>query len=382
MAHPRRNQVFRDVGSSFHEPDDADFVEVIETEFDEQDALLLCSDGLSDMVPSATIEQTVRRHAGSPGRVVEALIQEANEAGGKDNVTAVYVEGSAFAQASRHGAESGEPLPAATTTRLGRLRTHPGAWLVAGLVAGLIIGAGVAWVLTRDTRLASGGRTLVVRSASAPATPETFGTIADALATAVPRDVVQVDPGEYAEAVVLPDGVSLRARIPGSVALVGRSGQAGWIALVAAGRLGHRISGIRVIGRPDARIGVGLQLTGHDIDVDDVSVEGVVELAFDIANDGVITVRASRTSATDGTPLRLGAGSRPTVRQNHFVHRAGARAAADIAPDATTDGVTDNLFIGYSEIVKGPPSRNAQLTASNIVLAGASKPATPGRRTP
>ena len=40
------------------------------------------------------------------------------------------------------------------------------------------------------------------------------------MAAAAPRDTVQIGPGEYAETVVLSDGVNLVAREPGSVTLV------------------------------------------------------------------------------------------------------------------------------------------------------------------
>ena len=55
MRHPRRNEVFRDVGSEEHAPDDADFIEIQRIPFEPDCALLLCSDGLSDQVPSAEI---------------------------------------------------------------------------------------------------------------------------------------------------------------------------------------------------------------------------------------------------------------------------------------------------------------------------------------
>src|SRR5688572_33367784 len=96
MKHPRRNEVFRDVGSAFHEPDDPDFIELVEATFEPDAALLLCSDGLSDMVSSAVILRTVREHAGAPDRVAQSLIDAANKAGGKDNITVVYVEGTDF----------------------------------------------------------------------------------------------------------------------------------------------------------------------------------------------------------------------------------------------------------------------------------------------
>ena len=55
--------------------------------------LLLCSDGLTDLVPSASIRQIVEQFAGDPQAVARALVAAANDAGGKDNVTVVYVEG-------------------------------------------------------------------------------------------------------------------------------------------------------------------------------------------------------------------------------------------------------------------------------------------------
>jgi len=101
MHHPRRNELFRDVGGVLHDKDDVDFVEVIEAAWDGDQALLLCTDGLTDMVPSATIEQIVRRHAGRPQEVADALVDAANAIGGHDNVTVVYAEGAAFATRSR-----------------------------------------------------------------------------------------------------------------------------------------------------------------------------------------------------------------------------------------------------------------------------------------
>ena len=100
MKHPRRSEVFRDVGSAFHEPDDPDFIELVEATFEPDAALLLCSDGLSDMISSAVILRTVREQAGAPDRVVQSLIDAANKAGGKDNITVVYAEGADFAAAS------------------------------------------------------------------------------------------------------------------------------------------------------------------------------------------------------------------------------------------------------------------------------------------
>src|SRR5687767_4253083 len=101
MRHPRRNEVFRDVGSTYRDKDEQEFVDIIEEPLERDSALLVCSDGLSDMLPSPTIAHIVRQHAGDPARVVEALVAAANDAGGKDNVTVVYAEGPQFAASVR-----------------------------------------------------------------------------------------------------------------------------------------------------------------------------------------------------------------------------------------------------------------------------------------
>ena len=102
MRHPRRNEVYRDVGSDPHGAGDPEFIEIQTVPFEPDAAFLLCSDGLSDLVPSGAIARIVDRHAGDLDGTVGSLVAAANDAGGKDNVTVVYVEGDRFA-ASRHG---------------------------------------------------------------------------------------------------------------------------------------------------------------------------------------------------------------------------------------------------------------------------------------
>src|SRR3954464_3785741 len=97
MHHPRRNEVYRDVGSDPHEPDDPEFIDAYEIAFEPDSALLLCSDGLTDLVHSSCLRDIVRRFAGRPDQVVKELIDAANAAGGKDNISVVYVEGERFA---------------------------------------------------------------------------------------------------------------------------------------------------------------------------------------------------------------------------------------------------------------------------------------------
>jgi PPM family protein phosphatase len=50
--------------------------------------MLLCSDGLTEMVPAETIEKILQREL-DPRSACENLIAEANRMGGKDNITAI-----------------------------------------------------------------------------------------------------------------------------------------------------------------------------------------------------------------------------------------------------------------------------------------------------
>ena len=91
MNHPRRNEVLRTVGSAPHRIDDVGFLESGEADFGLGDGLLLCSDGLTDMLPRATIEAVLTQAGSAPSldAPLGELIRLANEAGGHDNITVV-----------------------------------------------------------------------------------------------------------------------------------------------------------------------------------------------------------------------------------------------------------------------------------------------------
>lgn len=334
MRHPRRNEVFRDVGSALRVPDDPDFIEVIETRFEEDSAMLLCSDGLSDMLATTVIERTVRQRAGDPCVVAQALIDAANDAGGTDNVTAVYVEGPRFAS----------PQP-------GRARSASRAtWLTLGTLLGFAIALEIPSLMALDTPLLPRpARRLVVGGDGS----DRYPTIGAALRVARPADVVQLEPGLYAEAVVLPDGVDLVAKEPGTAVLVAPPSRPEWVGLTIHGRLGNRVSGLRVRGQPDAPMTVGVRLAGNNVVLDDVAIEGTIGVGVDVERDGAILVRGCRFSEVEGVPLRIGAKARPVIRQSLFVRPAGGELAAfEIAAEATP-GLIDNLLVGYSEVLRG-----------------------------
>lgn len=84
-THPRRNVVTRALGSVAVLRADHWLLPVIGG-----DRFLLCSDGLSGELPDEVIPPLLA--VGPPQHAAEALVVAANEAGGRDNVTAVVVD--------------------------------------------------------------------------------------------------------------------------------------------------------------------------------------------------------------------------------------------------------------------------------------------------
>ena len=57
----------------------------------EGDVLLLCSDGLSNMLEDNQIEKILKENAEDMKQAGERLVQQANEAGGKDNISVILI---------------------------------------------------------------------------------------------------------------------------------------------------------------------------------------------------------------------------------------------------------------------------------------------------
>jgi len=167
MAHPRRHEVFRDVGSRRREPDEEDFIEMKEFLFKPDAAILLCSDGLSDALTSAEILEIIERYDGDPAQVAGELVEAANVAGGNDNITAIFVAGSEFlgnaspamAEARARnsitkardeivaevGDESAAEPARGAMGAIGRVLTTRAAFLVYGFLLGVVLALALRW---------------------------------------------------------------------------------------------------------------------------------------------------------------------------------------------------------------------------------------------
>ncbi len=352
MRHPRRNEVYRDVGSEEHAPGDADFIELQRIPFEPDSALLLCSDGLTDQVGSSEIQRAVERHAGEPARAIEELIGAANAAGGKDNVTVVVVEGESFT-ASAAGAPG-----AAGGGAMGRAL-----WFVAGLA----LAAAGAWFsrsLWVPQPVVEKARVLAVGRGAA------YPSIVAALAAARAGDTIDVAAGEYSEQVHLASGVTLRSHVP-RAAILRAAPLASGPAAMAENVEGARLSGFRILAAKNMPIATGILLQNSNVEVDDVEVDGAgvgVEIRgtanpvlranaiHDCANQGVLILGASEAwiSHNDirrnkGGGLAARDGARPALVGNVF-----EKNAVEVPEDMRQTVLERNTFLDL-----GAPAKKA-----------------------
>lgn len=86
-THPNKNIITRALGTNREVKADC-----FEIEVNEGDVLLLCSDGLSNMLEDEKIEDIIRKNKDDMKMTGEQLVKEANDAGGKDNISVVLIQ--------------------------------------------------------------------------------------------------------------------------------------------------------------------------------------------------------------------------------------------------------------------------------------------------
>ncbi|HEX3742399.1 MAG TPA: protein phosphatase 2C domain-containing protein [Bryobacteraceae bacterium] len=360
MRHPRRNEVFRDVGSEEHAPDDADFIEVQRVLFQPDSALLLCSDGLSDQVDSHAIQQMVESNAGNPEEAVRRLVGAANAAGGKDNVTVVLVEGESFT------------APPAGTVLPGRREKPEEESLMARILwfaGGLAVAAAAAW-FTRTMwvppAVVEKPRVLLV------GTGTSYPSIAAAMSAARAGDTVEVPGGEYNEQVHLAAGVTLRSRVPREAVLRAAPLNTG-PAVIGENISGARFTGFRILVAKDLPISTGILLDNAGVEVDDVEVDGA-GIGIEVRGTASPVLRADsiHDCITDGV-LILG-GSQAWISHNDIRRNKGAGLAAR---DGAHPALLDNVF--EKNVVEVPDEMKTAVKERNLLL---DLPVTPRRTAP
>ncbi|HTS61180.1 MAG TPA: protein phosphatase 2C domain-containing protein [Candidatus Acidoferrales bacterium] len=301
MRHPRRNEVYRDVGSEEHAPGDAGFIEIQRIPFEPDSALLLCSDGLSDQVTSNEIRAAVERHAGMPDAAVRDLIAAANRAGGKDNVTVLLMEGEDFVA-----------KPGAARQR------SPWSGRLLMFVAGALAALGGAWLARDSWRPAP----VVIR----PRTITVKDTIAAAMEEARPGDTVLVPAGEYREQVRLKSGVTLQARVPREP-VIRAAPMSGGPAVIAEKVAGARLSGLRIVADAQTPLNIGIDLRDSQAEIDDVEVKGA-GIGIEIHGGASPVIRASAIRDCGAEGVLIVGASQAWLSHNLIQANKGAGIAA------------------------------------------------------
>ena len=85
--HPNKNIITRALGG--HPEVIADFFEVT---VGEDDRILMCTDGLSNMVEDEEMEELLRDYQDDPELAARELVQRANDNGGRDNITVIMIK--------------------------------------------------------------------------------------------------------------------------------------------------------------------------------------------------------------------------------------------------------------------------------------------------
>lgn len=89
-SHPQRNVIYRSLGAGRKKVE----VDIFQITLEPDDALLLCCDGLWEMVRRPDLERELKAKQ-SPQSICDRLIDLANEHGGEDNISAIVVQASA-----------------------------------------------------------------------------------------------------------------------------------------------------------------------------------------------------------------------------------------------------------------------------------------------
>jgi PPM family protein phosphatase len=375
MRHPRRNEVYRDVGSDPHEQTDADFIDLLEIPFEPDAALLLCSDGLTDLVESATINHVVSELAGRPHEVVNALIDAANDAGGKDNVTIVYVEGELFAAsrarsrlaaAAAHETSRGSTSarrPAALDVRDSdappRQRLTTSQRVVGTALVALLAIAITAALIRWRPSWPSWPVPMPVAEELPGATSSTSGvvivrpteSIAEALGRAQPGSQIVVEPGEYRERLVLKDGVRVISRVPrgAAIRLPGSASEAD-PAVVATDVSNAEFAGFRIIGDAATPLGTGVLVKGSQVSIVDVEITGALTVAIDLSEMAGGSVTGSNIHDNPGPALAIRSGASPRIAHNVFARNGlSERARASLIIEGDTEpSIVGNVFQGVT----------------------------------
>lgn len=356
MQHPRRNEVFRDVGAALHEPEDEQFIEIRTFAFPADGALLLCSDGLSDVLTSVEIAAILDGFNGETQRTVQQLIEAANHAGGPDNISVVLIAAPEFA-----GQESSAMSDSRARHAITRIRTPESGWpqwikILLWLMIGIAVGVAIPLLLTWyaqqraiPNNVSNAPRSLPQHTAVNSA--DALGII-KALSTAIPGDTVDVPPGQYLGPLVMKEGVNIESARPGQVVVRSDPKSANYpgIAIVASGIQDARVRGLLVTGDETHPLRVGMLIQNSAVEADELDVSGAIEAGILIEGGSHPLLLANLLHGNSGPGAVVRDQSSPRLDGNFITGnglspdapRPGMEVSAAAQPELLNNTISDN----------------------------------------
>jgi serine/threonine protein phosphatase PrpC len=387
MQHPRRNEVYRDVGSEPHEPGDPDFIDIHELSFEPDSALLLCSDGLTDLVDSSSINSIVLRSAGRPPHVVKALIDAANAAGGKDNVTVVYVEGERFAARAREA----PPAETEITRRLGPVDPRASHRLRTVRIANIILLAAVMVLsfATSDTispppvlpdaatPAVEAGRIVVLPTQS----------IQQAVDRAPAGTTIVVEPGEYRETLRLKSYVRLVSSVPRAAVLrLPGAASPDAAAVIARGIAEATIDGFRIVGDSATPLGTGILAVDAALTVAHLEIAGASTVGIEAGQGSQLRIIGTDFRDNPGAAIAVRATASASVSHSVFTRNAtaGGTQKTLLLDDGNEAHFASNVFVGTGvNVFRGSSEARAAFARDNWLVearpSGTTRPRVRGR---
>lgn len=372
MRHPRRNEVYRDVGTVEHSPDDPDFIELSTAPLPGDGVLLLCSDGLTDLVTSRQILSIVEANAGNPNMAARGLVEAANEAGGKDNITVVLVEGTRFAPGVRRRLSSPRTNLPLEPIRPALFLSRP-AFLLYGLLLAIPL---VFW--TKPHWLdAQAGQQFGWGAVRQPRIWRVSNDISAAVENARPGDTVLVAPGTYNEQIRLRNGIRLVSEKPGQAILRSNA-----IAVSGEDVKSGRIEGFKIEPDENMYLQVGIQLFESAVEIVDNEISGTVTAGIELQAAAGTVVRANTVQARSRAAIVVGGeGNGPRIVGNFF---SAEGHPAVVVTGQARPVLTGNTIRAAEPLFLPPGTPADELLRRNIVLplapVGKDKP--PARNAP
>jgi serine/threonine protein phosphatase PrpC len=361
MRHPGRNQVFREVGSAPRDAYEEDFIEVRSFPFRNNAALLLCSDGLSDALTSSEISAIVETYDGDSENVAQELVSAANRAGGRDNVSVVFVAGAEFMGTECASMRESRARHAITRVRTWQWKHFTGRilWLLAGVLLGILAGRALPLIIPV---------TVTPSRVRAVVTDSDPHAIARALSVARPGDTIQVPAGEFLGPVVLVDGVNLISAKPGGAVI--RADPAAvvdvGIAFIARGIRSGRLSGFRVIGDERTPLATGVLIEDAGVEINGLEISGAGDCGMRIEGASAAVLQANWIHSNRGCGVLIGTGTAPRLIGNRISENGilfGTLHPGIEMHTPASPTIENNIIIG-----NGQP--NPELSESNVTGRG------------